>query len=152
MLKKEQECNTYKRDLRNFCERELEELVIKGSDWDNICDLDRNDSNYSRKNFLDTQNFHLDEMAPYRKVTKKEIQLVMKPWITKEILEKYNRRDSLLKSISVDNDKGKLTILHNNYKKLRNKITKDKRDSKKVYFTAYFEMNKNKSATICGRV
>ena len=42
----------------------------------------------------------------------------------------------------------KFTILHNDYKKLRNEITKDKHDSKKVYFTAYFERNKNKSATI----
>ena len=33
-------------------------------------------------------------------------------------------------------------------KRLRNEITKDKRDNKKVYFTAYFERNKNKSATI----
>ena len=34
-------------------------------------------------------------------------------------------------------------------KKLRNEITKDKRDSKKVYFTAYFERNVNKSVIIC---
>ena len=65
------ECNTYNRDLRNFCEREFEELVIKGLDRDNICDLGRKDSNYSCKNFFDTPNFHLDEMAPFRKVTKK---------------------------------------------------------------------------------
>ena len=73
---------------------------------------------------------------------------MMKPWITKEILEKFNRSNSSLKSISVENDNGKLTILYNDYKKLRNEITKDKRDSKKVYFTAYFERNNNKSATI----
>ena len=82
------------------------------------------------------------------KSLKKEIQLMMKPWITKEILEKCNRRDSLLKNISVENDNGKLTILHNAYKKLRNEITKDKRESKKVYFTVYFERNKNKSAAV----
>ena len=87
-------------------------------------------------------------MAPYRKVIKKEFQLMMKSWITKEILEKYNRKVSLLKSISVGNDNDKLTILHNDYKTLRNEITKDKRDSKKGYFTPYFESNKNKSATI----
>ena len=122
-------------------------MVIKGSDWDNICDLGRKDS-HSCKNYFDTLDFHLDEMAPYRKVTKKEIQLMMKPWITKEILEKCNRRDSLLKNIYAENDNGKLTILLNDYKKLRNEITKDKRESKKVYFTVYFERNKNKSATV----
>ena len=33
-------------------------------------------------------NFFLDEHAPYRKLTNKEIELIEKPWITKEILEK----------------------------------------------------------------
>ena len=46
------ECNIYKRDLHNFNEREFEEVVIKGLDWVNICDLDRKDSNYSCKNFF----------------------------------------------------------------------------------------------------
>ena len=73
---------------------------------------------------------------------------MIKPWITKEILEKCYRRDSLLKNISVENDNGKLTILQNDCKKLWNEITKDKRESKKVYFTVYFERNKNKSAIV----
>ena len=30
-------------------------------------------------------------------------------------------------------------LLHNEYKKVRNEITKDKRDNKKVHFTEYFE-------------
>ena len=31
--------------------------------------------------------------------------------------------------------------LSNEYKKLRNEITKDKRDSKKSYYSTYFEKN-----------
>ena len=33
-------------------------------------------------------------------------------------------------------------------KKIRNEITKDKRDSKKAYYTLYFEKNKHKSSDI----
>ena len=38
--------------------------------------------------------------------------------------------------------------LHPDYKKLRNEITKEKRLSKKAYFTSYFEKNKQKSSDI----
>ena len=73
---------------------------------------------------------------------------MFKPWISKEILEKCKRRDSILKSMSNENDPTEKTILRNAFKKLRNEITKDKRDSKKSYFHSYFEKNKLKSAEV----
>ena len=100
--------NLYKRDLRNFNEREFEEIVINGLDWDNIYDLERKDCNHSFKKFTDAVNFHLDEMAPYKKVTKKEFKLMTKPWISKEILNKCRQRDSILKSITIESDAQKL--------------------------------------------
>ena len=44
----------YKRDLTNFNEREFEESVIAGLDWDNICDLEKKDPRYSLENFINT--------------------------------------------------------------------------------------------------
>ena len=70
---------------------------------------------------------------------------MFKPWISKEILEKCKRRDSI---ISNENDPTEKTILQDAFKKLRNEITKDKRDSKKSYFHSYFEKNKLKSAEV----
>ena len=72
----------------------------------------------------------------------------MKAWISKEILHKCKQRDSILKSISKENDPNKIISLRNDYKKLRNQITKDKRDSKKEYYNSYFEKNKHKSSEI----
>ena len=46
------EINLYKRDLSHFNEREFEEVVINGIDWENICDLEKNDPDFSCKNFL----------------------------------------------------------------------------------------------------
>ena len=86
--------------MSNFNEREFEELVIQGENWDILCDIERNDSNHSFEMFFNTLNYHLDEMAPYKKITKKEYKLMTKPWITKEILDKCNRRDAILRSIS----------------------------------------------------
>ena len=140
--------NLYKRDLSRFNEREFKEVVIDGINWEQICDLEQKDPNYSFSNFFDTVNFYLDEFAPYKKVTHNEYKLMFKPWMSKEILQKCTKRDSILKSISREKDLTKIDNLRNEYKKLRNEITKDKRDSKKTYYTAYFEKNKHKSSEI----
>ena len=140
------EINLYKRDFSHFNEKEFEEIVIIGSNWEQICDLVKHDPNLSCKSFYDTINFHLDEMAPYKKVTRKEYKLMLKPWVTKEILQKCKMRDSLIKSISKENDPAQITSLHIDYKKRRNEITKEKRDNKKEYYAKYFENNKRKSS------
>ena len=141
------EINLYKRDLSNFNEREFEEEVLK-IDWDIICDLDKNDPDASCTNFFNNVNYLLDEFAPYKKVSKKEYKLMLKPWITKEILQKCKKRDSILKTISKEKDSAKKITLRNDYKKLRNVITKEKRDGKKSYYASYFENNKHKSSKI----
>ena len=61
---------------------------------------------------------------------------------------KCSQRNSILKEISVETDKVKINSLQIKYKALRNEITKEKRDGKKAYFTAYFEKNKKKSSEV----
>ena len=142
------EINMYKRDFKHFNEREFNEVVINGIDWERICTLEKNDPDLSCRNFLNTFNFYLDEFAPFKKVTKNEYKLMLKPWITNEILHQCKKRDAILKSISKEIDPNQKVILREEYKKLRNDITKVKRDSKKAYYTSYFEKNKYKSAEI----
>ena len=107
-----------------------------------------NDANVSFKSFYDKIKFHLDEMAPYKKVTQKEFRLLQKPWITRDILRKCDERDELTKKISLEVDPVKIENLRKEYKLLRNKITKEKRSNKKTYFAEYFEKNKKKSSEI----
>ena len=59
---------------------------------------------------------------------------MLKPWISKEILNKCKQRDILLKRISKEEDANIKILLRNEYKKVRNEITKDKRDNKKSPF------------------
>ena len=134
-------------NFSNFGEREFKEEILN-MNWVNICKIDENDPNISWNNYFNSLTYQLDEYAPFKKVTKKEYNLMFKPWISKEILEKCKRRDSILKSISNENDPTEKTILRNAFKKLRNEITKDKCDSKKSYFHSYFEKNKLKSAEV----
>ena len=87
----------FKKDFRNFNEREFEEIVVNGVDWEEICMTRIGDASASFKSFYDTVKFHLDEMAPDHEISKKELKLMLKPWITKEILDKCDKRDVLLK-------------------------------------------------------
>ena len=141
------EMNLYKRDFSNFHEKEFKEVVLN-MDWVSICNLDKNDPNLSFNNFYNSITYQLDEFAPFKKVSRKEYELMLKPWISKEILQKCKKRNSILKSISFENDPITISELRKEYKKLRNEITKDKRDSKKSYYSSYFEKNKFKSAEI----
>ena len=140
--------NLYKRDFKNFNEMKFEEVVLS-MDWDNICSLEKNDPNFSCNNFFNSITYQLDEFAPFKKVTRKEYNLILNPWFTKGILVKCDKRDSILKKISKETDPVTRTSLHNDYKKLRNEITTDKRKSKKSYYFSYFEKNKQKSSEIC---
>ena len=46
------EINLFKRDFRNFNEREFHDEVVNKVNWDQICDLDKNNSNISCNNFF----------------------------------------------------------------------------------------------------
>ena len=94
------------------------------------------DPNLSCKRFY-------DEHAPYRKLTKKEVELMDKPWLTKEILDKCQSRDSILKEISNEPDPKRIEELKSKLKKIRNEITSEKRKSKKEHLQNFFETNKN---------
>ena len=72
--------------------------------------------------FLTKTTKLLDEMAPYRKLTRKEIELQQKPWITQGILKSMNKRDSIYKEFAIETDDAKKLQLGKLYKEYRNKI------------------------------
>ena len=129
-------------------EKEFEEVVINGINWEEICMIKYGDASASFKSFYDTNMFYLDEMSPLHEVTLKEFRLMTKPWITKEILAKCDARDALLKNIKSETDPTKLQALYMEYKFLRNKITSEKRDGKKKFQITQFDKNKKKSSDI----
>ena len=61
----------YKKDFDKFNEREFEEIVINGLDWEEICMIRIGSSSASFKSFHDTLNFHIEEMVPSKEVTLK---------------------------------------------------------------------------------
>ena len=139
--------NWYERNFKNFNEREFDE-ALKNCDWDSILVLDQNDTNLSMENLYNNTIFLLDEFAPYKKLSKKDYKLKSKPWINNEILTKIHERGKLLYKYSKAKDLSRKAYLLKNYKSLRNSITNMKRDSKTKYYNEYFEIHKEKTASI----
>ena len=84
----------------------------------------------------------LDSFSPYRKLTRKKIKLKSKPWINREILDLMKKRDKLLHKFCKEQEPVKKENLHTNFKFVRNKLTKKKRENKVLYYRTYFENNK----------
>ena len=80
-------------------------------------------------------------MAPYRKLTKREIKLKNMPWITQGIRVSMEIRDKLFKDIKLKTcniEKENISRLHKCY---RNMIVELLRLSKKNYYSAFFQEN-----------
>jgi hypothetical protein len=61
-------------------------------------------------------------MAPFRKLTRKEIEIQQKPWITQGILKFMNKRDSIYKEFAIETDDANKLQLGKLYKEYRNKV------------------------------
>ena len=56
----------YKKDFEKFNEREFDETVINGLDWEEICMIRIGNSSASFKSFYDTVNFNIDKILRNR--------------------------------------------------------------------------------------
>ena len=141
--------NHYSRNFKNFNEREFIEILIN-TDWNSIISAEIDDPNIALSNLYHHINFILDELAPYKKLTKREIKLKAKPWINNVILSKMHERDKLLRKFCNLKDKNSTHAqnIYNQYKTIRNNVTNLKRQSKSNYYKEYFEINKTKSSML----
>ena len=134
--------NIYQRNFKYFNEREFQE-TLNGINWDNILPLNASDPNLSMNNFYNQINILLDEVAPYKKLTKKERKLK-----SIDIQHLMQKRDKLHHKYCQESNKTKKEELYINYKKLRNNIVKYSKYSKTIYYKNFFEANKNNSSKI----
>ena len=87
----------------------------------------------------------LDEMAPVRCLSKKEINLQHRPWITKGILISIRERDRIHKQYLKEKEPRKKEDIFSLFKVKRNIITSLIRKSKCDYYVSYFEENRTDS-------
>ena len=131
----------YARNFKNFKECEfLEEL--QNIEWTDVTE-NGNNTNTSFDIFLAKIEYLLDIMAPVRKMTKRELGLQKRPWITKGILTSMRKRDQLYKNASITVDPIQKSNIFKRFKKYRNLIITLQRKSKGNYFLEYFSKYQN---------
>ena len=124
------------RNWRIFNKREFADELGK-MNWDELSDPNIDTDTCFTKFYNKTTKL-LDEMAPYKKNTKKEAGLQQNPWITKGILISMNKRDVFYKDFITEKNatkKGRIGAL---YKTYRNLIVTLIRKSKKKYYADFF--------------
>ena len=101
---------------------------------------DSNDPNRKFEFLLSNLQKCVDKHMPLKKLTKKEIKMKSKPWITPRIVRKIKHRNSLFarKKLDPNNDH-----LKNVYNRFRNSVNREIKTSKKKYYNEYFENCKN---------
>ena len=99
---KHEKKSKYARDFKNFNKREFGEELVN-IDWSPIVD-ETFDAELSYSMFYKNIESILDIMAPYRKMTQKEIKLEQMPWVTRGILVSMRVRDTLYKSWGSEKD------------------------------------------------
>ena len=131
--------NYYKNDYTKFDEDKfINEFTV--INWENISNTNL-DANTKFNIFYDQISQFINSHVPRRKLSKREIKLSTKPWITKEILAKMQYRDKVYSQVLKCNQPDPNMILL--YKKLRNCVVKDIKICKSNYLKNYFLCNRN---------
>ena len=125
------------RDYKFFNNNEFL-IDLKNFDWDSLFGP-YDDLNLSFAKFYETLLYFLDEHAPEKSLTHKQISLKSKPWINCEIRHKINVRDNLLRKFRICKDPVLKISKFEDYKKMRNDVSKLVVSSKKAFYHGYFK-------------
>ena len=140
--RRQQERSSYTiRDLKNFDKQKyLNDLSNKLSSL--TLDVENANDNFTNFNNLleDTINTH----APLRKLTRKELKLKKKPWITKAILVSTKTKNNLYKNY-LKSCNAVSCYLYKNY---RNCLTRIKEKSKQMHYCKQVEKSRKNSKMI----
>ena len=82
---------------------------------------------------------YADQHVPIKKLSKKDLKFLSKPWINLKIQRLIKYRDKLLRKLN-------RKFTHNNeylYKKFRNRVVNELRTSKTKYYNQYFAEHKS---------
>ena len=129
----------YGRSFKNFNQNEFE-TELKNIKWGPLFYNKNCDENFTT--FFHTIEHLLDEMAPVRRLTRKEIDLLSRPWITNGILKSIKDRNCTHRHFIKEKDKEKKKEIFKSYKSKRNLIKILIRQSKRNYYITFFEEHK----------
>ena len=120
--------NQYRRKMVNF------NPITFTTELRTKTDYHTQNANELDKNIIDTFTTTLDQLAPIRKLSKKEIKNNIKPWLTKGILNSIKIKNKWLKKFI----NSKNNLHYKTYKTYRDKLNSLIRISKRNYYKTYF--------------
>ena len=85
----------------------------------------------------------LDQHAPLRKMNYQELKRDEKPWITRDILKKIQKKDRHYKKFIKESEQVRKVALNERIKAMKNEITKLIRRNKTSHYKEYFLTNSN---------
>ena len=127
------------RDFRNFNKQEFKEELLSIVWSDTVNETAGVELSYLR--FYKKMEDILNYMAPYRKMTHKEIRLEQRPWVTQGLLVSMRVRDNLYKQLAIKKDPIEKEVTLHLYKRYRNMIVNLLRVSKNNHYTSFFLKN-----------
>ena len=101
--------------------------------------LENSDLNVNNKfdRFLKDLNTLTNKHAPIKRRSRKEMKLKDKPWINNRMLKMMRIRDRILQKLKKQQTPDNLKL----YKKFRNRVSNELKESKACYFHNYFSTN-----------
>ena len=141
--------NFYKRNTKQFNPKDEDFPISKflmsqdflSLDWKNILEIEKLDANLAFNNFYSAIVPIIDNFMPLEKVKNKDHKRRYKPWITNGILTSMKRRDKLLQQYIKIKEITSKSLVHTEYKLIRNKIVELIQQSKQNYYSSYFASN-----------
>ena len=132
----------FRRDWSKFDEVGFKE-EFESTDWKGLLGIERGNVDYSFDSFLTRFDSLYDEYVPLKQLTRRQANLLLKPWITKGIHISMEIRDNLNNDyLRVPDSLPDLKkFLRSRYKFYRNRIVSLIRASKKIYYSRYFLQN-----------
>ncbi len=127
----------FKRDFKNFSEKDY----ISAIKLKNLSPLSGTSLEEKYENFQGSIVDTINEHAPFRKVSKRQVKLRRKPWITRGILKSISIKNKLYKRFLKSKDK----FWYKYYRDVLNHLL---RKSKRTYFQEYFENCKKNSKKV----
>ena len=126
----------YKRDFREFNEESfIDDICIQNWTAKNPAG-----TNPKIDDFLWRLEGCIDRHAPLKKMNKKQLNKISKPWINKFILKMISHRDRLFKKKKEDPLN---QHIKQSYNLFRNHTTREIKKSRRKYYKEYFEGNLN---------
>ena len=107
--------------------------------WDNILKTEKEDANFSLNNYVENISNLVTKHAPLRKLNKKELKCLSKPWISLGLQTSIRVKNNLHSKFINSTDSFTKSELYEKYKIYRNKISTLLKQSKKNYYDNFFK-------------